>query len=235
MRQQFDSPAGVARTLVVVRERSGQRDRALRKSTRPAPSRSAAGSPVRASLAAELARVGNHELIARLPAVNRPLEREGGLPGERLPRQPEKRRRLDGAVHRDVPERDDAVTDLARIDLRVERPIGDHDFGRHVGRDRRRPAPDLERAFRQHHDRDDLQPRVRVGLEGERAADLDAVDRGIRHHVVGHRVAGANRDLVVRARYLPGGPRLRVRPGAAGCARDRGAARRKAARPAACR
>ena len=160
-------------------------------------------------------------MVARVPARNRPLEHHCRLTGERLAAHSDERRRLGAAVHRDLSERDDPVADLARIDGGVQWVVGDRDISGRGRCNRIGGTANLEHAVLEHHEGDDLHPRVRVRRECQLATHLDALEFVIRHQVVGDFVPGGDCDLVVCNGDPVGRPGLRVRPPAGRDARDR--------------
>ena len=179
---------------------------------------------------AKLPRVREDDPVARRPALQRTIECERRLRRTRITRQPREGRRLDGAVHPDPAQPDDAVPDLPRIELQVERAIGDLNFRARGGRNRPLLGADVELPVFHDDQRHHRQLRPAFGVERQPSADLDTL----------HRVGGLDvvRDLPPRRNqyFRAGGrhrvrrPRRRRRPASVGHGAWRSARRRSTAR-----
>src|SRR2546428_10673509 len=103
--------------------------------------------------------VRKHQAVPDAPARHRLLESQGRVACPGLDRHSGEGRRLDGTVHRDLAEADQRGPELLRIGSRVERLIGDYDFG---GPGRRNGAwrwADVKAACRNDHESAHFDPR----------------------------------------------------------------------------
>ncbi len=205
------APFTRARAAMVVGERRRERDRAVgdRGDGQLFPLRLVV---LAALVLAQLARVGNHELVADVPAGHGFGELQRGVARHRLSRQTHERRALRGARYRHRAETHEASAQLLRIHLRVDRDVGADELRGDVAGNRPLRCAHLERPALQHGHRPYLDARVRIGAEGQRALDVHALQRRIADDVIRHSRACRDMNGVACSRYPAGGPGGGIRP-----------------------
>ncbi len=107
------------------------------------------------------------------------------------------------------------LSNLGRIELSIDRLVGDDDFGRDVRGNRLSRGANLERAFVPDHNVRRLQAGGGVGLEAQPPSNIDTTDPGVARDIVEHVLASTDRDSIVCAGHSGGGPRRGIRPDAA--------------------
>ena len=235
VRQEVERAVQIARAKVIVLQRLGERDdTAVGRDRLDGPLfplvHRVDPAGARGLALFHVARVGKHEAIAGAPASGRFSQRQRRMPGPRFDGHPGKGRRDRRAVNGELAEVEEAVPELLRIGhARVERRVGDDDFGRTARGDRVGGRAHLEMPNRGHrghaviahdHQVGDPQPAVGGGGEPQRAVHGQRVRRR-GHGIDRDDMVGIDVDHMVGGRHLSALPRAGVRPAARAHAADR--------------